>query len=111
MVPQPLEHQPAPVGITAEEFLPRSVATTASPEAVFRFCSPRIDEDRHTGDADRLSMAAAGVEHVVATSKESGVDATLPSALLEISRRGPAGGQGSESFTSLPRVLSVPASG
>ncbi|WP_433698992.1 NAD(P)-dependent oxidoreductase [Nocardiopsis sp. CA-288880] len=96
-------------GIGAEDLLPHT--ETDSLAAVFRFYAPRIDAGDHSGDAERLSMEVASVEHVVATAEEAGVDTVLPSAVLALSRRGMAAGHAEASFTSLLRVLAAPASG
>jgi len=50
-------------------------------------------------------MGAASIEHVVATTRESGVDASLPRAVLEVFQRGMAAGHAGDSFTSLIRVF------
>ncbi|MEE2039197.1 NAD(P)-binding domain-containing protein [Nocardiopsis sp. CT-R113] len=94
-------------GITAADLLPHT--ETESLAAMFRYYSPRIDADDHTGGAERLSMEVASVGHVVATAAEAGVDTTLPSALLALSRRGLDAGYAESSFTSLVRILAKPS--
>jgi 3-hydroxyisobutyrate dehydrogenase-like beta-hydroxyacid dehydrogenase len=87
-------------GITAKELLP--YATSALDLRYFlEFYSDRIDADEHPGDVDRLSMGVASIEHVVHTTRDSGIDPALPETVLEIFRRGEAAGHGDHSFTSL----------
>lgn len=95
-------------GISAEDLLPHT--ETDSLAAMFRFYASRIDAGDHTGDAERLSMEVASVEHVVATAEEAGVDTTLPAAVLALSRRGLDAGYAEASFTSLVRILAKPGS-
>ncbi|MGW1074663.1 NAD(P)-dependent oxidoreductase [Streptomyces sp. NPDC002537] len=88
-------------GIPAERFLPYATSTVASIPGFLAFYAPRIDAGRHDGDVDRLAMGTASVEHVVHTTEDSGVDGSLPAAVLEIFRRGLAQGHAGDSFTSL----------
>lgn len=46
-------------------------------------------------------MGFASVEHVVHTTKDAGVDAAFPAAVLDIFRRGMEKGRGGDSVTSL----------
>ncbi|WP_207921302.1 NAD(P)-dependent oxidoreductase [Micromonospora sp. KC721] len=87
-------------GITARELLP--YATSALDLRYFlEFYTDRIDADEHPADVDRLSMGVASIEHVAHTTRDSGIDPTLPETVLEIFRRGEAAGHGDRSFTSL----------
>jgi 3-hydroxyisobutyrate dehydrogenase-like beta-hydroxyacid dehydrogenase len=43
----------------------------------------------------------ASVEHVVHTTKDAGIDTSLPAAVLEVFKRGMANGHAGDSFTSL----------
>lgn len=92
-------------GISAEEFLPYATSTVASLPGFLAFYSPRIDKGEHPGDVDRLAMCAAGVDHIVHTTRDSGIDAALPSAVRDVFRQGLAAGRPGDSFTSLIEVL------
>lgn len=92
-------------GISAEEFLPYASSTAASVPDFLAFCAPRLDADDHSGDMDNLAMGVASVEHVLHTTRDSGVDTALPAAVLEIFRRGIAAGHAGDSFTSLTEVF------
>nr|WP_245600157.1 hypothetical protein [Paenibacillus harenae] len=50
-------------------------------------------------------MGLASIEHVVHTSKEAGVDTSLPTAVLDIFKRGTASGHADDSFTSLIEIF------
>ncbi|MCG5215825.1 imine reductase family protein [Streptosporangium soli] len=91
-------------GITAEEFLPHAVKTVDL-RYFLEFYAPRIDAGNHEGDVDTLTMGAASLEHVLHTARTSGVDGSLPAAVLDVFRRGIAAGHGKDSLTSLIQVL------
>ncbi|WP_275983437.1 NAD(P)-dependent oxidoreductase [Paenibacillus hamazuiensis] len=97
-------------GITAEQFLPYASATMSSLPKFIEFYTPRIDAGEHPGDVDRLAMGVASVDHVVHTTKDSGIDASLPAAVLQVFKRGMAGGHAGDSFTSLIEIFRKPAS-
>lgn len=92
-------------GITAEQFLPYVSDILSSLPKVLEFYTPRLDAGEHPGDVDRLAMGFASVEHVFHTTKEAGVDTSLPSAVLEIFKRGMINGHSEDSFTSLIEIF------
>ncbi|MET8049890.1 hypothetical protein ABZU75_20075 [Streptosporangium sp. NPDC005286] len=69
------------------------------------FYAPRITAGNHEGDVDRISMGVASVEHVLRTTQASGVDDSLPAAVLKIFRQGVTAGHSQNSLTSLIGVL------
>ncbi|GAA3643417.1 NAD(P)-binding domain-containing protein [Nonomuraea antimicrobica] len=91
-------------GISAEDFLPHAVRTLEL-RYFLEFYAPRITAGNHEGDVDRVSMGVASLEHVVHTTRAAGVDDSLPSAVLEIFRRGATDGHAQDSLTSLIGVL------
>ncbi|MEV0616516.1 NAD(P)-binding domain-containing protein [Nonomuraea sp. NPDC050404] len=97
-------------GISAEDFLPQAVKTMDL-RYFLEFYAPRIAAGNHEGDVDRISMGVASLEHVLHTTRVSGVDGSLPAAVLEIFRRGVAAGYGENSLTSLVGVLHRPHQG
>jgi 3-hydroxyisobutyrate dehydrogenase-like beta-hydroxyacid dehydrogenase len=92
-------------GITAKEFLPYVSETISSLPQFFEFYTPRLDAREYIGDVERLSMGVASVEHVVHTANEAGIDTSLPTAVLEIFKRGIANGHADDSFTSLIEIF------
>ncbi|MFI1970880.1 6-phosphogluconate dehydrogenase [Streptomyces cinnamoneus] len=92
-------------GISAQEFLPYATSTVASLPGFLEFYAPRIDKGEHAGDVDKLAMGVASVDHVLHTTKDSGVDTSLPAAVRDVFRRGLAAGHAGDSFTSLIEVF------
>jgi 3-hydroxyisobutyrate dehydrogenase-like beta-hydroxyacid dehydrogenase len=94
-------------GISAQDFLPHAVKTMDL-RYFLEFYAPRIAAGNHEGDVDRISMGVASLEHVLHTTQASGVDGSLPAAVLKTFRRGVAAGHGQNSLTSLIGVLQQP---
>lgn len=88
-------------GITAEQLLPYVSDILSTMPQLLELYAPRIDDGTHTGDVENLSMGLASVEHVVQTSNEAGIDASLPAAVLDVLKRGVARGRAGDSFSSL----------
>jgi 3-hydroxyisobutyrate dehydrogenase-like beta-hydroxyacid dehydrogenase len=88
-------------GISAQDFLPYATYTMSAVPSFLAFYAPRIDAGQHPGDVDNLAMAVASIDHVVHTTEDAGIDASLPAAVLEIFRRGAEAGHRDDSFTSL----------
>ncbi|MFB6550732.1 NAD(P)-dependent oxidoreductase [Streptomyces sp. NPDC056405] len=91
-------------GISAEEFLERAVKSMDF-TYFLEFYAPRIDAGNHEGDVDNLRMAVASLTHVLHTAEDSGVDVSVPAAVLDLFRRGVAAGRERDSLTSLVEVL------
>jgi 3-hydroxyisobutyrate dehydrogenase-like beta-hydroxyacid dehydrogenase len=96
-------------GIGAAEVGEIAADVMAGLPELIGFYAPRIAAGEHSGDAERLSMGAASVDHVLRTAQDAGVDGLLPSAVLEVFRRGMAAGHRDDSLTSLLDVLRAPA--
>ncbi|MGA4802276.1 NAD(P)-dependent oxidoreductase [Streptomyces lavendulocolor] len=95
-------------GLKAADVLPFAVdALDLRP--FLEFYTPRVDAGDHSGDVDRLTMGTASVEHVLHTARDSGVDTTLPAAVLDVFRRGVAAGHGADSTSSLVEILKRPS--
>ncbi|MEV4017070.1 NAD(P)-binding domain-containing protein [Nonomuraea angiospora] len=91
-------------GISAQDFLPHAVKTMDL-RYFLEFYAPRIAAGNHEGDVDRISMGVASLEHVLHTTQASGVDDSLPAAVLKTFRQGVTAGHGQNSLTSLIGVL------
>ena len=98
-------------GVSVEELLPDAVETAASLPYFFRFYTPRLAAGNIEGDAERLSMGVASMEHVIDTARAAGVDPALPGAVLDAFRRAADAGHGADSFTSVRSLLDGEAVG
>ncbi|MFE5893992.1 NAD(P)-dependent oxidoreductase [Streptomyces sp. NPDC056462] len=96
-------------GVSAEEILPSAASVLSGMPDFLAFYTPRIDSREYPGDIERLAMGVASVDHVLQTARDAGIDTSLPSAVLEIFRRGTAVGHADGSATSLIEVLKQPA--
>lgn len=92
-------------GLTADDILGHATDTANSLPAFFAFYAERIDAGQHTGDVDRLAMGMASVEHVLHTNADSGVDTALPTAVVDLFRRGMDAGHAGDSFSALVDLL------
>ncbi|MFK4687183.1 NAD(P)-dependent oxidoreductase [Streptomyces pristinaespiralis] len=92
-------------GLEAADILPHAVETANSLPGFFSFYAERIDAGRHSGDVDRLAMGMASVEHVLHTNADAGVDTTLPTAVVELFRRGMDAGHAADSFSTLVELM------
>ncbi|MEV4938803.1 NAD(P)-dependent oxidoreductase [Streptomyces zaomyceticus] len=92
-------------GISASEIKPYAAETLGGMGQFLDFYTPRIEAGRHAGDVERVSMAVASLDHVVETTRDSGVDPLLPAAVLETFRRAAAEGYEEDSLTRLFEVF------
>ncbi|GAA5207362.1 NAD(P)-binding domain-containing protein [Streptomyces thinghirensis] len=96
-------------GVPAEEILPSASSVLAGMTDFLASYTQRIDAGEYQGDIERLAMGVASVDHGLQTARDAGVDTSLPTAVLEIFRRGTMAGHADDSATSLIEVLKKPA--
>ncbi|MFF8508940.1 NAD(P)-dependent oxidoreductase [Streptomyces sp. NPDC015492] len=92
-------------GIGLSELKPLATATLTGMGQFLDFYTPRIEAGDHGGDVDRISMAVASLDHVVHTTRDSGVDPALPSAVLAAFRQAAEAGHQDDSLTRLFEVF------
>ncbi|AXE86726.1 NAD(P)-binding domain-containing protein [Streptomyces sp. Go-475] len=92
-------------GIEPSEITPYAAGVLGGMGQFLDFYTPRIEAGRHAGDVERISMAVASLDHVVHTTRDSGVDPALPAAVLETFRRAAAEGYEEDSLTRLFEVF------
>ncbi|MEU9866075.1 NAD(P)-binding domain-containing protein [Streptomyces sp. NPDC047971] len=92
-------------GISASAIRPLATEVLGGMGQFIDFYTPRIEAGEHVGDVERISMAVASLEHVVHTTRDSGVDPALPVAVLEAFRQGAAAGHEEDSLTWLIEVF------
>ncbi|MET9958909.1 NAD(P)-binding domain-containing protein [Streptomyces sp. NPDC006326] len=98
-------------GLTAADILPYAGYTADSLRGFYTHSAAALDADDHAGRAQRLSMCAASVEHILHTAADSGVDTGILAAHAELYRRGVDAGFGGESSSRLVQLLGNPVQG
>lgn len=92
-------------GLSASDVKPYAAEVLGGMGQFLDFYTPRIEAGQHSGDVERMSMAVASLDHVVHTTRDSGVDPALPAAVLETFRRGIDEGYAEDSLTRLFEVF------
>ncbi|MFF0742049.1 NAD(P)-dependent oxidoreductase [Streptomyces sp. NPDC004111] len=92
-------------GLTASDIKPYASEVLSGMDQFLDYYTPRIESGQHSGEVERMSMAVASLDHVVHTTRDSGVDPALPAAVLETFRRGVAEGYAEDSLTRLFEVF------
>jgi 3-hydroxyisobutyrate dehydrogenase-like beta-hydroxyacid dehydrogenase len=92
-------------GVPAQSFSSLAVDNFNSLSMYVEQAAKSIDEHDHPGDLANVTMMGATADHIVATSRELGVDAQLPEAVKAQYDRAIAGGHGKAGWTSLFEIL------
>ncbi|MDA2806300.1 NAD(P)-dependent oxidoreductase [Nocardiopsis suaedae] len=91
-------------GIPEETITPYIIEGNDMP-MFFEMTSQTVAEGRFPGDQDRLAMDTASMEHVLQATRDAGVDAALPEAVLALFRRGIDAGFGESTFARLITLM------
>jgi 3-hydroxyisobutyrate dehydrogenase-like beta-hydroxyacid dehydrogenase len=94
-------------GVKAEDFLPYAGQMLEILPAAFAQLAGDVDRGSYPGHEDRVAMELAALEHVVATSQQSGVDARLPEVMRDLARRVVAAGDGDLGWSRVVEELRV----
>jgi 3-hydroxyisobutyrate dehydrogenase-like beta-hydroxyacid dehydrogenase len=92
-------------GVPAKAFSSFAVDNFNSLSMYVERAAKSIDEHDHPGDLANVTMMGATADHIVATSRELGVDARLPEAVKAQYDRAIEAGYGKASWTSLFEIL------
>jgi 3-hydroxyisobutyrate dehydrogenase-like beta-hydroxyacid dehydrogenase len=91
----------ATAGVSAKEYLPHAVAMADAISSYLPEAAAEFDARDYPGDMATATMMGATAEHILETSRASGVDATLPEAVASLYRRTIAAGHGRSGWTAL----------
>ncbi|HLS32692.1 MAG TPA: NAD(P)-binding domain-containing protein [Brevibacterium sp.] len=95
-------------GMTTAAFLPYAqLMATLLPET-FAAMGAEVDTGSYPGTQDRVAMELAALEHIVATSRELGLDDGLPRAMRDLAARTVAAGHGEDAYTRLVETIRTP---
>jgi 3-hydroxyisobutyrate dehydrogenase-like beta-hydroxyacid dehydrogenase len=92
-------------GVSARDFLPYARDTVNSIAFYLEETAREIDERRYPGDDANAAMMGATADHIVAASRDAGIDTALPEAVKSLYDRAVAAGRGKESWTVLSEVV------
>ncbi len=87
--------------VDARTFLPYAQHVAALLPATFDGIASDIEAGTYPGTEDNLAMNLAGIEHIVDTSTEIGLDTSLSAAMRDLARRAVDAGHGADSYSRL----------
>ncbi|CAM4078073.1 hypothetical protein NORO109296_19260 [Nocardiopsis rhodophaea] len=91
-------------GIPVQTIVPYLAQANDMP-TFYRELGEEIAAAAFLGELERLSMDAASAKHVLHTTRDAGVDDTLPGAVMSITRRGLDAGFHDRSFSILVNLM------
>ncbi|NUP12990.1 MAG: NAD(P)-dependent oxidoreductase [Polyangiaceae bacterium] len=92
-------------GVMAKALLPYVVEFFAIMPGIADMLATNIDNGKHPGALDNLTMEATGVDHIIEASHDRGVDASVLEAVRSLFRRAIDAGHGADSLSSLAEVI------
>ncbi|MGI5132009.1 NAD(P)-dependent oxidoreductase [Pseudonocardia sp. CA-107938] len=92
-------------GVDAATFLPYATAFSDTLSYYISDTARAFDNGEHPGDAGNAAMMGATADHIVAASREAGIDAALPLAVKSLYDRTVAAGRGKDSWTATIEVM------
>ncbi|WP_214404059.1 NAD(P)-dependent oxidoreductase [Pseudonocardia lacus] len=95
----------ATAGVSAKEYLPHALAMADSISTYLPEAAAELDARAYPGDLANATMMGATAEHILESSRTSGVDSALPEAVASLYRRAVAAGHGRDSWTALAEVV------
>jgi 3-hydroxyisobutyrate dehydrogenase-like beta-hydroxyacid dehydrogenase len=87
-------------GVSAEQYLPHAVAMADAISTYLPEAAAELDTRRYPGEQATAAMMGATAEHVLQTSRATGVDTALPEAVASLYRRAVAAGRGTDGVVS-----------
>ncbi len=92
-------------GVEAKTFLPYAQQIAALLRATFTGLAHDVDDGSYPGTQDNLAMEVSGLEHILDTSTEIGLDSRLPRALRDLAREARDAGYGTDGFSRVVEIL------
>ncbi|WP_037356032.1 NAD(P)-binding domain-containing protein [Amycolatopsis orientalis] len=92
-------------GVSAATLVPYATELLTLVQTSLDEAARNVDSGSHPGDQANARMMGATADHVLAASRDAGIDVALPAAVKEHYDRAVAAGRGRDSWTSLFEVV------
>ncbi len=92
-------------GVSAGTLVPYANELLTLVQTSLDEAAKNVDSGSHPGDEANAKMMGATADHILAASRDAGIDAALPAAVKEHYDRAIAAGHGRDSWTSLFEVI------
>ncbi|KIH97299.1 hypothetical protein LP52_20265 [Streptomonospora alba] len=92
-------------GSAAADFAPWAKEMLAILPAAFDGLAAAVDAGEHPGDEDNLAMELAALDHIVRTSRESGLDSRFPELMHGLARTAVDRGHGADGWSRVVDML------
>ena len=92
-------------GVSAATLVPYASELLTLVQTFLDETAKNIDSGTHPGDQANAKMMGATADHILAASRDAGIDVSLPAAVKEHYDRAVAAGHGRDSWTSLIDVI------
>lgn len=89
----------------AKTFLPYAQQIASLLPDTFTGLAGDVDAGSYPGTEDNLAMELGTLEHIAATSAETGLDSGLPTVMRDLARKAVTAGHGGESYSRLVEDL------
>lgn len=96
-------------GVTAGAFLPYAQLMVSLLPETFAAMGADVDAGSYPGTEDRIAMELAALEHMVATSRELGLDDGLVRVMRDLAARTVEAGHGEDGYSRLVETMRSPA--
>lgn len=92
-------------GVSAATLVPYATELLALAQSMLDETAKNVDSGTHPGDQANAKMMGATADHILAASRDAGIDTALPAAVKEHYDRAIAAGHGRDSWSSLIDVI------
>lgn len=95
-------------GISAGELLPHAQGVIGLLTDIMAEFAEHVDGGRYPGEDSNLTSAAAGMQHIIHSAQDRGIDIGVLSAAHAIAQRAIAAGHGDDGFSRLSETVKAP---
>ncbi|MGG3575185.1 NAD(P)-binding domain-containing protein [Bacillus gobiensis] len=95
--------------ITAKEFAAYAQGIVAIMPDIMMDLASFVDKRHYPGDESNIISASAGIEHIIHTAEQHGIDVSVLSAVMAVAKRAINEGYGNDNFSRLTELLRKPS--